>query len=204
MARRLEKFFPILYTGRTGLVAHECIIDCRPLAEKSGVTVEDIAKRLMDYGFHAPTMSWPVTGTLMIEPTESESKPELDRFCDAMASIHGEIQEIMDGTADAQDNVLKNAPHTSGTLCANDWPHPYTREQAAFPLPYLRTHKFWPVRLPHRQRPRRPQPRLHLRQRRSLRGPVGKGTFSSRGIPLRHFPGLPPPHSHHPSVLPPK
>jgi len=145
IAKRLEKFFPILYTGKTGLVAHECIIDCRPLSEKSGVTVEDIAKRLMDYGYHAPTMSWPVTGTLMIEPTESESKVELDRFCDAMVGIHGEIQEIIDGKMDAHDNPLKHAPHTSGVLCANDWTHPYTREQAAFPLPYLRTHKFWPA-----------------------------------------------------------
>jgi len=145
VAKRLGEFFPILYTGKTGLVAHECIIDCRPLSENSGVTVEDIAKRLMDYGFHSPTMSWPVTGTLMIEPTESESKNELDRFCDAMVSIHGEIQAVIDGKADAKDNVLKNAPHTSSVLCANEWPHPYTREQAAFPLPYLRTHKFWPA-----------------------------------------------------------
>ena len=144
MAKRLENFFPILYTGKTGLVAHECIIDCRPLSEKSGVTVEDIAKRLMDYGYHAPTMSWPVTGTLMIEPTESESKVELDRFCDAMVSIHGEIMEIIDGKMDATDNLLKNAPHTTGVICGNEWPHKYTREQAAFPLPYLRTHKFWP------------------------------------------------------------
>jgi glycine dehydrogenase len=144
VAKRLENFFPILYTGRSGLVAHECIIDCRPLAEQSGVTVEDIAKRLMDYGYHAPTMSWPVTGTLMIEPTESESKAELDRFCDAMVSIHGEIQEIIDGKMDPTNNPLKNAPHTSGVLCGNDWPHPYSREQAAFPLPCLRIHKFWP------------------------------------------------------------
>lgn len=145
IAKRLEAFFPILYTGKTGLVAHECIIDCRPLASESGVTVEDIAKRLMDYGYHAPTMSWPVTGTLMIEPTESESKAELDRFCDAMISVHGEIKDIIDGKSDAKDNPLKNAPHTSGVLCANEWTHPYTREQAAFPLPYLRTHKFWPA-----------------------------------------------------------
>ena len=144
IAKRLEKCFPILYTGKTGLVAHECIIDCRPLADKSGITVEDIAKRLMDYGYHAPTMSWPVTGTLMIEPTESESKVELDRFCDAMISIHGEIQDVIDGKSDAIDNPLKHAPHTSGVLCANEWSHAYTREQAAFPLPYLRTHKFWP------------------------------------------------------------
>jgi glycine dehydrogenase len=144
IAKRLENFFPILYTGKTGLVAHECIIDCRPLSDQSGITVEDIAKRLMDYGYHAPTMSWPVTGTLMIEPTESESKAELDRFCDAMVSIHGEIMDVIAGKLDAKDNPLKNAPHTSGVLCADEWPHPYTREQAAFPLPYLRTHKFWP------------------------------------------------------------
>ena len=144
MAKRLENYFPILYTGKTGLVAHECIIDCRPLSDQSGITVEDIAKRLMDYGYHAPTMSWPVTGTLMIEPTESESKAELDRFCDAMVSIHGEIMDVIGGKLDAKDNPLKNAPHTSGVLCADEWPHPYTREKAAFPLPYLRTHKFWP------------------------------------------------------------
>jgi glycine dehydrogenase len=127
------------------LVAHECIIDCRPLADQSGITVEDIAKRLMDYGYHAPTMSWPVTGTLMIEPTESESKAELDRFCDAMVSIHGEIMDVISGALDPKDNPLKNAPHTSGVLCADAWPHSYSREKAAFPLPYLRTHKFWPA-----------------------------------------------------------
>jgi glycine dehydrogenase len=145
VAKRLEKFFPILYTGKTGLVAHECIIDCRPLSDQSGITVEDIAKRLMDYGYHAPTMSWPVTGTLMIEPTESESKTELDRFCDAMVSIHGEIMAVIGGKMDAKDNPLKNAPHTSAVLCADEWPHSYTRQQAGFPLPYLRTHKFWPT-----------------------------------------------------------
>lgn len=145
MAKRLSPFFPILYTGKDGLVAHECIIDCRPLSDQSGITVEDIAKRLMDYGFHAPTMSWPVGGTLMIEPTESESKTELDRFCDAMISIHGEISAVINGKADAKDNPLKNAPHTMRTLCANEWPHAYAREEAAFPLPYLRSHKFWPA-----------------------------------------------------------
>jgi glycine dehydrogenase len=145
VAKRLEKFFPILYTGKTGLVAHECIIDCRPLSDQSGITVEDIAKRLMDYGYHAPTMSWPVTGTLMIEPTESEAKTELDRFCDAMVSIHGEIMDVIGGKMDAKDNPLKNAPHTSAVLCADEWPHSYTRQQAGFPLPYLRTHKFWPT-----------------------------------------------------------
>ncbi len=144
VAKRLAPFFPILYTGNDGLVAHECIIDVRPLSEQSGITVEDVAKRLMDYGFHAPTMSWPVGGTLMIEPTESESKTELDRFCDAMISIHGEISAVIRGELDAHDNPLKNAPHPAETICANEWPHAYTREQAAYPLPYLRQHKFWP------------------------------------------------------------
>jgi glycine dehydrogenase len=144
MAKRLAPFFPILYTGHDGLVAHECIIDVRQLSEQSGITVEDIAKRLMDYGFHAPTMSWPVGGTLMIEPTESEPKVELDRFCDAMISIHGEISAVIRGELDAQDNPLKHAPHPAETICANEWPHAYSREQAAYPLPYLRQHKFWP------------------------------------------------------------
>jgi glycine dehydrogenase len=144
MAKRLAPFFPILYTGREGKVAHECIIDVRPLSDQSGITVEDVAKRLMDYGFHAPTMSWPVGGTLMIEPTESESKTELDRFCDAMISIHGEIMAVIRGESDPNDNPLKNAPHPAETICATDWPHAYSREQAAYPLPYLRAHKFWP------------------------------------------------------------
>ncbi len=144
IAGRLAPFYPILYTGSHGLVAHECIIDVRPLSEQSGITVEDVAKRLMDYGFHAPTMSWPVSGTLMIEPTESESKSELDRFCDAMISIHGEIMAVVRGESDAADNPLKHAPHPAETICANDWPHAYSREQAAYPLPYLRQHKFWP------------------------------------------------------------
>jgi glycine dehydrogenase len=144
IAKRLAPYFPVLYTGNEGLVAHECIIDVRPLSDASGVTVEDVAKRLMDYGFHAPTMSWPVGGTLMIEPTESESRPELDRFCDAMISIHGEISAVISGELDANDNPLKHAPHPCEMVCGNDWPHAYTREQAAFPLPYLRQHKFWP------------------------------------------------------------
>jgi len=144
VAKRLAPYYPILYTGHQGLVAHECIIDVRPLSEQSGITVEDVAKRLMDYGFHAPTMSWPVSGTLMIEPTESESKNELDRFCEAMISIHGEISAVIRGELDATDNPLKNAPHPAEVICANDWPHAYSREQAAFPLPYLREHKFWP------------------------------------------------------------
>ena len=144
MAKRLAPYFPVLYTGNEGLVAHECIIDVRPLSDASGITVEDVAKRLMDYGYHAPTMSWPVGGTLMIEPTESESKAEMDRFCDAMISIHGEISAVIGGEMDANDNPLKHAPHPCETICGNDWAHAYTREQAAFPLPYLRQHKFWP------------------------------------------------------------
>ena len=144
VAKRLANYFPILYTGKNGLVAHECIIDLRPLSDESGITVEDVAKRLMDYGFHSPTMSWPVGGTLMIEPTESESKAELDRFCDAMISIHGEIQQVLNGTADREDNVLKNAPHPATAVIADDWKHAYSREKAAYPLPYLRQHKFWP------------------------------------------------------------
>jgi glycine dehydrogenase len=145
IAKRLAPFYPILYTGNAGLVAHECIIDVRQLSEHSGITVEDVAKRLMDYGFHAPTMSWPVGGTLMIEPTESESKAELDRFCDVMIAIHGEITAVSRGELDASDNPLKNAPHPAEMVCGNEWPHTYTREQAAFPLPYLRQHKFWPA-----------------------------------------------------------
>ncbi len=144
IAKRLSVFFPVLYTAPNGLVAHECIIDVRPLSEKSGITVEDVAKRLMDYGFHAPTMSWPVAGTLMIEPTESEARGELDRFCDALISIHGEMTAVANGEADASDNVLKNAPHTAEVVCADEWRHAYSREQAAYPLPYLRQHKFWP------------------------------------------------------------
>ena len=144
MAKRLDPYFPVLYTGNKGLVAHECIIDTRPLAELSGITVEDVAKRLMDYGYHAPTMSWPVAGTLMIEPTESESKAELDKFCDAMILIHGEIQSVIDGSADKEDNVLKNAPHTAQMVISDEWSHPYSREQAAYPLSSLRRHKFWP------------------------------------------------------------
>ncbi|HEY8962340.1 MAG TPA: glycine dehydrogenase (aminomethyl-transferring), partial [Luteolibacter sp.] len=143
-AKRLAPYFPVLYTGNHGLVAHECIIDVRPLSDKSGITVEDVAKRLMDYGFHAPTMSWPVGGTLMIEPTESESKAEIDRFCDSMIAIHGEIMAVVNGESDAKDNPLKNAPHTADMVCGDEWSHAYSREQAAYPLPGLRLHKFWP------------------------------------------------------------
>lgn len=145
VANRLKEFFPVLYTGNKGLVAHECIIDLRPISEESGITVEDVAKRLMDYGYHAPTMSWPVAGTLMIEPTESESKSELDRFCDAMISIHGEIADVTEGRADKEDNVLKNAPHTAEMVISDSWNHPYAREAAAYPMACQREHKFWPA-----------------------------------------------------------
>jgi glycine dehydrogenase len=141
---RLEGHFPVLYARQNGRVAHEMIFDLRPLKQGSGIEEGDVARRLMDYGFHAPTVSFPVPGTLMVEPTESESKDELDRFCDAMIAIRSEIQDIIDGRADRQDNVLKNAPHTAGAVAAQDWTHPYTREQAAFPLPFVRAHKYWP------------------------------------------------------------
>ena len=142
IARRLQNYFPVLYCGKAGLVAHECILDLRQF---KSVTVEDVAKRLMDYGFHAPTISWPVPGTMMVEPTESESKAELDRFCDALISIHAEMQAVETGQADRQNNVLKNAPHTADMLAAEKWEHPYTREQAAFPAKRLHEYKFWPA-----------------------------------------------------------
>jgi len=144
IAKRLDGYFPILYKGNFGLVAHECIIDVRPLKESAGIEVEDIAKRLIDYGFHAPTMSWPVGGTLMIEPTESESKEELDRFCEAMISIRKEIKAIESGISDKVDNVLKNAPHTASCVSANKWGHKYSREEAAYPIPELIGNKYWP------------------------------------------------------------
>jgi len=141
VAKRLESHFPVLYKGQRGLVAHECILDLR--AFKS-VTVEDVAKRLMDYGFHAPTVSWPVAGTLMVEPTESESKAELDRFCEALIAIHAEMVEIESGQADRQNNLLKHAPHTAEVLTADSWDRPYARARAAYPARWLREHKFWP------------------------------------------------------------
>jgi glycine dehydrogenase len=142
IAKRLENYFPTLYRGHGGLVAHECILDLRRF---KNVTAEDVAKRLMDYGFHAPTLSWPVAGTLMVEPTESESKFELDRFCDAMIAIHGEMQAIESGAADRQNNLLKNAPHTVDVVAADNWDRPYPREAAAFPVKSLRDYKFWPA-----------------------------------------------------------
>jgi glycine dehydrogenase len=144
VAKRLEDHYPVVYKGAGGRVAHECIVDTRHLKKLAGVEVDDVAKRLMDYGFHAPTMSFPIPGTLMIEPTESEPKEELDRFCDAMIAIRAEIAEIERGTAPRDGNVLKNAPHTAAALLATEWPHPYPRDKAAFPLPYVRAAKFWP------------------------------------------------------------
>jgi glycine dehydrogenase len=143
IARRLEGHYALLYKGPHGRVAHECIIDTRPFKETAGVSVDDIAKRLIDYGFHAPTMSFPVAGTLMIEPTESESKGELDRFCDAMIAIREEIRAIEDGRMDRKNNPLRNAPHTALDLVDNDWPHPYSREQACFPVASLAADKYW-------------------------------------------------------------
>jgi glycine dehydrogenase len=141
ISRRLESHFPTLYRSN-GLVAHECILDLRAF---ESVTAEDVAKRLMDYGFHAPTLSWPVAGTLMVEPTESESKVELDRFCDAMISIHAEMTAVETGAADAKNNPLKNAPHTADQIASDNWNHPYSREQAVFPAKGLHEYKFWPA-----------------------------------------------------------
>jgi glycine dehydrogenase len=144
MKARLENHYKILYSGKNGTAAHEFIVDLRPFKTSAGIEAEDVAKRLMDYGFHAPTLSFPVAGTLMIEPTESEDKAELDRFCDALISIHEEIKAIEEGKADKKDNALKNAPHTQHVICANEWNHAYSRQQAAFPLPYVSENKFWP------------------------------------------------------------
>jgi glycine dehydrogenase len=145
IAKRLEPHYPVLYRGANGMVAHECIVDPRALKASAGIEVEDIAKRLMDYGFHAPTVSFPVAGTLMIEPTESESKAELDRFCDTLISIREEIREIELGIADRQDNPLKNAPHPLGRVLSDSWKHAYGRERAAFPASWTRQYKFWPA-----------------------------------------------------------
>jgi glycine dehydrogenase len=144
IAKRLSAHFPILYAGEGGIVAHECIVDLRPLKDETGVTVEDVAKRLMDFGFHAPTMSFPVPGTLMIEPTESEDRIELDRFCDAMIAIRAEIADVASGKYTAETSPLRHAPHTSMAL-AGEWPHPYSREVAAFPVASLKNgNKYWP------------------------------------------------------------
>ena len=144
IAKRLDPYYPVLYRGRNGFVAHECIFDFRKIKESTGIEVEDVAKRLMDYGFHAPTISFPVAGTIMVEPTESESKAELDRFCDAMISIREEIREIESGNADRRINLLKNAPHTAQQVTNSAWSYPYSRERAVFPAPWVRENKFWP------------------------------------------------------------
>jgi glycine dehydrogenase len=144
IAKRLDPHFPVLYKGNGDLVAHECIVDLRPIKAVCGVEVEDVAKRLMDYGFHAPTISFPVPGTMMIEPTESESKAELDRFCDAMISIREEIREIESGKADRKNNLLKNSPHSPTVIVSESWDRPYSRERAAYPAKWLKDHKYWP------------------------------------------------------------
>ena len=145
IAARLDRYYPVLYKGANGRVAHECIVDPRGLKSSAGIEVEDITKRLMDYGFHAPTVSFPVAGTLMIEPTESEPKAELDRFCDALIAIREEVGAIEKGVADREDNLLKNAPHTMRAVVSDTWTHPYGREEAAFPAPWTRERKFWPT-----------------------------------------------------------
>src|SRR5690242_15749656 len=144
IARRLDEYYPVLYTGENGMVAHECILDLRGISKSTGVTVDDVAKRLTDYGFHAPTMSFPVPGTLMVEPTESESKHELDRFIEAMVAIRAEIRAVEEGKLDREDNPLRHAPHTAEMVTADGWNHKYGREQAAFPVDSLRRRKYWP------------------------------------------------------------
>jgi glycine dehydrogenase len=144
MRARLDGAYPILYTNHNNLCAHEFIVDLRPFKKSAEIEAEDVAKRLIDYGFHAPTMSFPVPGTIMIEPTESEDKAELDRFCDALLSIREEIKAIEEGKADKKDNPLKHAPHTQAVVTANEWNHAYTRQTAAFPLYYVTQNKFWP------------------------------------------------------------
>jgi len=147
VAARLRDHFPVLYTGDNHLVAHECILDLRPLTAATGVTVDDVAKRLIDYGFHAPTMSFPVAGTLMVEPTESEDLAELDRFVEAMIAIKAEADAVGRGEWPADDNPLRNAPHTAESVIAGEWTHPYTREQAVYPVHSLVRNKYWaPVR----------------------------------------------------------
>ena len=145
LASRLSGHFQVLYTGANGRVAHECIIDLRPYKRDCGVGAEDVAKRLMDYGFHAPTVSWPVQNTLMIEPTESESKEEIDRFCDAMIEIKKELTDIKSGKYDREDNPIKNSPHTMKMLVDEDWTKTYSREKAVFPTKWVEQNKFWPV-----------------------------------------------------------
>jgi glycine dehydrogenase len=145
MLARLKDQFDILYTNHHGACAHEFIVDLRPFKKTADIEAEDVAKRLIDYGFHAPTMSFPVVGTIMIEPTESEDRDELDRFCNALLSIRREIALIEENELDRKDNPLRNAPHTMFTVCSDEWKRPYSREMAAFPLPYVKLNKFWPT-----------------------------------------------------------
>jgi glycine dehydrogenase len=145
IAHRLKPYYPVLYQGKGGYVAHECIFDLRGLKESAGIEVEDVAKRLMDYGYHAPTISFPVAGTMMVEPTESESKEEIDRFCDAMILIREEIREIEEGRVGRQNNLLKNAPHTAFQIAQSEWDRPYSRQRAVFPSPQIVDRKFWPA-----------------------------------------------------------
>ena len=145
LAKELESTFPVLYRGPTGLVAHECILDTRPFKANAAVTVDDIAKRLMDYGFHAPTMSWPVIGTLMVEPTESESIQELDRFVEAMKMIRGEIADVENQQLSIEESPLRGAPHTLLTVASDDWEQAYSRNTAGFPTQHTRMHKYWPT-----------------------------------------------------------
>ncbi|ELT42591.1 glycine dehydrogenase, partial [Arthrobacter nitrophenolicus] len=162
VASRLNEYFPVLYTGEGGLVAHECILDLRELTAKTGVTAEDVAKRLIDFGFHAPTLSFPVAGTLMVEPTESEDLAEIDRFIEAMITIRKEIDQVAAGDFAVADSPLRRAPHTAAAVVSSDWDRAYPREQAAFPVHHLRQDKVLPARRPDRRRRRRPQPHLLL------------------------------------------
>ncbi|MEI8081597.1 MAG: glycine dehydrogenase (aminomethyl-transferring), partial [Actinomycetes bacterium] len=143
IADQLKDYYPILYTGNRGLVAHECILDLREITRRTGVTVDDVAKRLIDYGFHAPTMSFPVSGTLMVEPTESEDFAEVDRFCQAMISIHAEIERVADGQWELADSPLRRAPHTAASLLSEQWPYPYSRTVAAYPRAGMQRSKYW-------------------------------------------------------------
>ena len=175
VAHKLKNHFPILYKGTNGNVAHECIIDIRSIKNDTGVTEEDIAKRLIDFGFHAPTMSWPVPGTMMIEPTESESLKEIDTFCDALASIRSEIKEIEDGTAAKGNNVLSHAPHTAAIICGDTWDRPYSRNKAAFPA------KQYPLAIAILRH--RPDNRAHVENEGILRPAIWVVTSTSPGRP---------------------
>ena len=187
IAKRLAPHYPVLYSGPGGLVAHECILDLRPLKEASDVAVDDVAKRLIDYGFHAPTMSFPVAGTLMVEPTESESKAELDRFVDAMIAIRGEIRAVEEGRADRADNVLKHAPHTAAAIASDDWPHRYRRKDAAYPVASLVDSQVLVAGRARRQRLRRSPPVLQLPSRRGVRQPTKSRRMSAKGRPEREY-----------------